>query len=93
MGLASAFHAGAADFSAVSPDPIQLDAVCHKALVEVNERGTEAAAATAATMVLGIDGSKPRPFHMILDRPFIFTICDIASGALLFSGVLEDPRG
>jgi serpin B len=68
--------------------PLVISDVIHKTFVEVNEEGTEAAAATAVDMVRGMP---PRRFTMIVDRPFFMAICDDRSGAVLFAGVIADP--
>ncbi len=91
MGMPSAFS-NAADFSGITDeDPLCITAVIHKAVVEVDETGTEAAAATA--VVMGADASMPAPPDVILtlDRPYIFLIRDRATGALLFLGRVLDP--
>jgi serpin B len=59
--------------------------------VEVNEEGTEAAAATAVTMTLGAAPMRPPPPVFRADHPFIFCIRDTRSGSLLFLGRLADP--
>jgi len=80
-----------ADFSGIAPkEPLKISKVIHKAFVDVNEEGTEAAAATAMTMVAGcIPTSAPKRF--IADHPFLFFIRDTATGAILFMGRLADP--
>jgi serpin B len=91
MGLRSAFGSGA-DFSGMASGPMRLDAVKHKAFVEVNEEGTEAAAATGAAVALvSAAPVKPKPFQMIVDRPFLFAIEDSTTGAILFIGIVVDP--
>jgi serpin B len=62
--------------------------VLHKAFVEVNEKGTEAAAATAVVMKRAI-GQPPRIFQA--DRPFLFTIRDNRTGTNLFMGRYNGP--
>lgn len=65
--------------------------VLHEAVVEVNEEGAEAAAATVVRM--GCTGpAPPADFKMICDRPFFFVIRDDQSGALLFMGLIQDPQ-
>jgi serpin B len=60
-----------------------------KAFVEVNEEGTEAAAATMMPLAERIE---PQPtFRMICDRPFLFLIEDQNTGAILFMGAIFDP--
>ena len=60
--------------------------VAHKAFVEVNEEGTEAAAATAVVME---DSKFPLPFYA--DHPFLFLIRDTKRGTILFMGRVEKP--
>ncbi len=84
LGMTRAF--GDADFSEMVEDGgIFISAVLHKAVVEVNEEGTVAAAVSAVEM----EDSEPPSF--IVDRPFFFTIEDGASGAILFVGVVNEP--
>ena len=65
-----------------------ISAVVHKAFVDVNEEGTEAAAATGVGMQLL---SGPPSFRA--DHPFIFLIRDIRSGSILFLGRMTNPKG
>ena len=67
--------------------PVAISNVIHKAFVEVNEEGTEAAAVTAVVVVFS---PEPR-FRMIVDRPFFCAICDNETGALLFMGFVVNP--
>jgi len=69
---------------------LAISAVLHKAFVEVNERGSEAAAATAITMrATSVPMTKIPEFRA--DHPFVFLIRHRASGAILFAGRLADP--
>jgi serpin B len=92
LGMKSAFHG--ADFSGMHTGKEQLDitAVIHKAFVDVNEEGTEAAAGTGA--VVGVTSapppSKPKTFRA--DHPFLFLIRDHKTGSVLFMGRVENPR-
>jgi serpin B len=71
-------------------DALYLSAVVHKTFIEVNERGTEAAAATAAMM--DGDALDPPPIPVFrADRPFLYAIRDRRSGVLLFLGRMVDP--
>jgi serpin B len=80
----------AADFSGMASRRQFVSAVKHKSFVEVNEEGTEAAAATVAVMTL--TAMPPmRPFEMIVDRPFLFVIADNVTHAILFVGLVYDP--
>jgi serpin B len=71
---------------------MKIDRVAHATFLRVDERGTEAAAATAVTIV--VTGARLPPAalpRMIVDLPFLVTIRDRASGALLFFGRISDP--
>jgi serpin B len=63
----------------------------HKTFIEVNEEGTEAAAVTAVVMKLTSVSEGPRPFEMIVDRPFFFAIVDRETGLVLFMGSIVNP--
>jgi len=78
-------------FNAMSPRKyVYISNVLHKAVVEVNEKGTKAAAVTAVRMRFAmVFVRRPR---VVIDHPFIFLIRDTRSGLLLFSGVVEDPE-
>jgi serpin B len=61
--------------------------------VEVDEEGTEAAATTVVRGTYGTQHERPpKPFQMIVDRPFLFLIEDSQTGVILFMGVMFDPR-
>jgi serine protease inhibitor len=95
LGMERAFDPKRAEFGGIqsSPPPVWIDQVLHRAVAEVNEEGTEAAAAMMTQML----GSSPRPerpkpyFKMIVDRPFLFLIRDEMSGNILFMGSVVDP--
>ena len=91
LGMQRAFRAGAADFSGMTSTPLYVDAVKHKSFVEVNEEGTEAAAATGVTMKMTAVAPGPRPFQMIVDRPYVFVIEDQPSHTILFLGEVMEP--
>jgi serpin B len=90
MGMPLAF--GAADFSGINggKEAISLQAVLHKAYVNVSEEGTEAAAATA--MSLAACEPPPLPVVFRADHPFIFLIRDKRSGCILFLGRVVNPK-
>jgi serpin B len=89
MGMAGAFTAGA-DFSGIaSKGSLRLADVIHKAFVDVNEEGTEAAAATAVKVE---DKSKPVIPDFRADHPFLFLIRDTRSDSILFLGRLVEPQ-
>lgn len=89
LGMRAAF--AKADFSGMSPQPLFVSAVRQGTFVEVNEEGTEAAAATMTLMEMGIEMNPPKPFEMIVDRPFLFLIEDKQTGTILFMGIVFDP--
>jgi serine protease inhibitor len=85
LGMEQAF--GAADFSPMTPTAgIFLSEVRHKAIVEVNEEGTVAAAATIGIMPTSM------PPELMVDRPFFMAIHDSASDAILFMGIIQAPE-
>jgi serpin B len=90
MGMPIAFSPGDADFSGMTGNrELFISDVIHKAFVSVDEAGTEAAAATAVIMMRAAV-SKP-PVEVTIDRPFIFLIRDIETGAILFVGRVLNP--
>ena len=90
LGMPTAFMWPGADFSGLDgTDNLYIADVLHKAFVEVNEKGTEAAAATAVVMELA---AIMDPLIFEADHPFIFIIQDRESGNILFMGKVEDPR-
>jgi serpin B len=95
LGMAPAFDPQRARFDAISSPPpaIWIETVLHRAFVEVNEEGTEAAATTVAMMPLSSEYSRPRirTFEMTVDRPFFFAICDSLTNTILFMGSVEEP--
>ncbi len=88
MGMPVAFSMSA-DFSGMTVNPeLFIAEVVHKAFVSVDEAGTEAAAATAVMVPIAMP---PEPAEVTIDRPFIFLIRDIETGAILFVGRTLDP--
>ncbi|MCK4359480.1 MAG: serpin family protein [Candidatus Cloacimonetes bacterium] len=91
MGMPSAFSLPPADFSGMTGvKDLYISKVIHKAYVDVNEEGTEAAAATAVVMLKAVAVPK-QPIVFRADHPFIFLIRDNHSGSVLFLGRLVDP--
>lgn len=84
MGMEKAFGAGA-DFSGIR-DGIFISRVLHKAVIEVNEKGSEAAGATVVEM---LESAEAEPAMFIADRPFLFMIVDDVHGDILFMGKYE----
>ncbi len=97
MGMPVAFQNGRADFSGIAnpPNPedrLYIGDVFHKAFVRVDEKGTEAAAATA--VVMPRSGAKMEPEKTVefrADHPFLFFLRDVRSGMILFMGRVNDP--
>jgi len=92
LGVAAAFGDDA-DFSGITEAaPLRIGAVAHKAYIDVDEHGTEAAAATALAMTALAAFRAPPPVTMIVDRPFLFAIIDPATGLPVFLGQVNRPR-
>lgn len=96
LGMPSAFNdpRGSADFSGIAPrspnDYLYISEVFHKTFIEIDEDGTEAAAATAVVMMRAM--SMPAdPVKLVIDRPFLFAIQHRPSGTCLFLGRVVDP--
>jgi serpin B len=91
LGVQDAFTS-AADFSGItSAVRLFIGAVVHQAYIDVDEQGTEAAAATAVAMRPMALRRGPEPVRMIVDRPFLFAIADTATGLPLFLGQVTRP--
>lgn len=89
MGMPDAFSTDA-DFSGMDGTRnLAITDVFHKAFVAVDEAGTEAAAATA--VVIGLTAMPLSPVELTVDRPFVFLIRDIQTGAILFVGRVLNP--
>jgi serpin B len=89
MGMPVAFT-GDADFSGMTKqEPLAIAEVLHQAFIAVDEKGTEAAAATA--VVMRATSAPSSPVELQVDRPFLFVIQDDETGALLFMGRVADP--
>ena len=88
MGIKKAFVSGEADFSGMTKDAITISDVLHKARIKVDEKGTEAAAVTVIKGDTSAGGPsappQPRVFHA--DRPFIYAITEVSTGAIFFIG-------
>lgn len=91
LGMALAFS-DQADFSGISAqEGLKITAVVHKAFVDVNEEGTEAAAATGVVFGPTAAPVREKPVVFRADHPFIFLIRDRRTGAMLFVGRVVDP--
>jgi serine protease inhibitor len=82
----------AADFSGITGKPdLYISDVVHKAYIDVNEEGTEAAAATGVIMSLTSTGEFPTPIVFDCDHPFLYLIQQNDTGTILFMGSITDP--
>ena len=90
MGMSTAFEQGNADFSGITSGvPLYISYVIHQSYVDVNEEGTEAAAATAVG--IHYTSVSPQPIEFNADHPFIFFIEHEETGQILFMGKVENP--
>jgi serpin B len=95
MGMTDAFDVQRADFRGMADvpgEPLFVGAVLHKAFIAVDEKGTEAAAATALMMRAGSAPRPEDPVPFLCDRPFLFLIRHRAAEMLLFMGRLAAPE-
>ncbi len=93
LGVTAAFDPRRADFSGITTtEPLAISDVVHQANITVDEHGTEAAAATAVIMT-GSAAPAPggEPIEFVVDRPFVFVVRDVPTGAVLFLGRVTDP--
>jgi len=90
LGMPLAFDTDRADFSGITAEErLFVSAVVHQANIDVDEKGTEAAAATAVAM-----GATSMPAETVIfnvERPFLFALRDVPTGAILFLGQVTDP--
>ena len=87
LGMGNAFSEKA-DFTGINANGgLRISSVMHKAFIEVNEQGTEAAAATSVT--IGVTSLPPNDLR--LNRPFIFAIREMKTGLILFTGIVNNP--
>ena len=93
LGVAAAFDRYQADFSGITTaDQLFIGAAVHKAYIDVDEQGTEAAAATGVAISARMAVfQEPPPVVVTVDRPFLFAITDAATGLPLFLGRVADP--
>ncbi|HXP56735.1 MAG TPA: serpin family protein, partial [Streptosporangiaceae bacterium] len=91
LGMPLAFTTGA-DFSGITTaERLAISEVVHQAYIDVNEQGTEAAAATAIGMRALALRRGPDPIPVVVDRPFLFAIVDQQAGLPLFLGQVARP--
>ena len=89
MGMGIAFAPGLADFTGIADAALNIDEVKHKAVIEVNEEGSEAAAVTSVVIV---ETSVPLIPMMFVDKPFVFAIRDAQANGILFIGKMMNPN-
>ncbi len=88
MGVEDLFSPSAADLSGMADTPLYVSTAVHEAWVQVDEEGTEAAAATA----IGVSTtSVVISLEVVVDRPFVFQVRDQVTGTVLFMGRVADP--
>jgi len=98
LGMALPFDDSRSDFSGLTgmppkAAPTTIDQIVHKAVIEVSEESTEAAATTAIGFQITSAVQKPiEPLQFRVDRPFLYYLVDDATGAVLFQGRVVDPR-
>ena len=100
LGMKTAFDQpkGSANFDKIAPrtpdDYLYISQIFHKTFIAVDEKGTEAAAATAVAMLTatGFRSPPPPPIEVKVDRPFVYAIQHVPSGICLFLGRVTDPR-
>ncbi len=93
VGMGVAFNSREADFSGIRPErDLYISEVKHKAVVEVNEEGTEAAAATSVGVAVTSVQQPRERFTFVADRPFLMAIRDSQTGAILFMGAVMEPK-
>lgn len=90
LGINDAFIGGLADFSGITDQEIFISRARHKAFVEVNEEGTEAAAVTSIEFR---ETSIREPLRFYVDRPFVFALKEKFTNSMLFIGKVMDPGG
>ena len=93
MGMPLAFDEKRADFTGISTqEELYISAVLHKAFVDVNEEGTEAAAATGVVMAARAAMIPTEPPLFRVDHPFLFLIVDNRTKSILFLGRVVNPK-
>jgi serpin B len=92
FGMTDAFQEGKANFTGISKEAkLFISGIFHKAFIEVNEEGTEAAAATAVVVQAESISENPKELNFIANRPFLFILRDRTTNSILFIGRVNDP--
>ncbi|MGL5835625.1 MAG: serpin family protein [Waterburya sp.] len=92
LGMGQVFDATQADFSAMTDSAVALNTVKHKAVIEVNEEGTEAAGVTSFGIQITAANPQNQAFEMNINRPFFFAIRDDITETVLFMGNVVEPQ-
>jgi serine protease inhibitor len=92
LGMGEAFS-DTADFKKMRKEKdVKISNVKHKTYIDVNEQGTEAAAATSVLVVPMMAISEDKTFYMEVNKPFFFAIADNETGEVLFTGIIKEPK-
>ncbi|MEN8229301.1 MAG: serpin family protein [Bacteroidota bacterium] len=93
LGLGVAFSELEADFTRINPEGnLFISRVIHQTFIDVQEEGTEAAAATIVEVSLTSAGGGGSPIHFKADRPFLYLIKENSTGAIVFIGKVGKPE-
>jgi serine protease inhibitor len=95
MGMVDSFNTRAADLSKMAanpPGPLYISAVDHKTWIDIDEKGTEAAAATVVGTQAGSSAVAAEPLEVRADRPYLFVVYDETDHYAMFVGAVRDPR-
>ncbi len=95
LGLGVAFQPGEADFSGINPEKgreLFISRVIHQTFIDVQEEGTEAAAATIVEISVTSNGGGGGPIMFRVDRPFLYVIKENSTGAIVFTGTVGKPE-
>jgi serpin B len=92
MGMLKAFSSQQADFSNITDMDLYISDVCHKTYIDVNETGTEAAAVTSITFTTTSVVAEPEKIYFTVDKPFVFSITEEDTNAVLFIGQVQNPE-
>ena len=92
LGMQQIFDRDRADFSAMTDSPVAIDTVKHKAVIEVDEEGTEAAGVTSIGIRITSAMPDNQSFDLNINRPFFFAIQDDITESILFMGNVVEPQ-
>ena len=92
LGMQQVFNSAQADFSAMTDSAVAINTVKQKAVIEVNEEGTEASGVTSTGIRITSAIPQKQPFEMNINRPFFFAIRDDRAGTILFMGNVVEPN-